>query len=240
MNKQIPPYPSPKYHLNPPYHYHPGQTHHLFCLAAAAKSLQSCPTLCDPRDGSPPGSPVPGILQAITLEWVAISFSNAWKWKVKVNSLSRVRLLATLYCSPPGSSVHGIFQAPPWTNHHLLCLRHLQKFPTEPLQICSCSIQTPNDLKDKTDPWLLSVAPGISSKVLSLKVSHDPATWSVSSCSFCHSRFPAWGHKSWCSLPLQRGTNLRAFTVLSSCPSPASTLFKPDPAPPSGLTLHPQ
>ena len=61
----------------------------------AAKSLQSCPTLCDPTDGSPPGSPVPGILQARTLEWVAISFSNAAKWKVKVKSLSRVRLLAT-------------------------------------------------------------------------------------------------------------------------------------------------
>ena len=56
--------------------------------AAAAKSLQSCPTLCDPIDGSPLGSPVPGILQAKTLEWVAISFSNAWKWKVKVKSLS--------------------------------------------------------------------------------------------------------------------------------------------------------
>ena len=63
--------------------------------AAAAKSLQSCPTLCDPIDGSPPGSPVPGILQARTLEWVTISFSNAWKWKVKVKSLSHVRLLAT-------------------------------------------------------------------------------------------------------------------------------------------------
>ena len=59
--------------------------------AAAAKSLQSCPTLCNPVDGSPPGSPVPGVLQARTLEWVAISFSNAWKWKVKVKSLSRVR-----------------------------------------------------------------------------------------------------------------------------------------------------
>ena len=65
--------------------------------AAAAKSLQSCLTLCDPIDGSPPGSPVPGILQARTLEWVAISFSNVWKWKVKVKSLSRVRLLATLW-----------------------------------------------------------------------------------------------------------------------------------------------
>ena len=63
--------------------------------AAAAKSLQSCPTLCDPMDVSPPGSPVPGILQARTLEWVASSFSNAWKWKVKVKSLSRVRLVAT-------------------------------------------------------------------------------------------------------------------------------------------------
>ena len=63
--------------------------------AAAAKSLQSCPTLCDPRDGGPPGSPVPGILQARTLEWAAISFSNAWKWKVKVKSLSHVRLQAT-------------------------------------------------------------------------------------------------------------------------------------------------
>ena len=58
-------------------------------------SLQSCPTLCNPRDGLLPGSSVPGILQARTLEWVAISFSKAWKWKVKVKSLSRVRLLAT-------------------------------------------------------------------------------------------------------------------------------------------------
>ena len=75
--------------------------------AATAKSLQSCPTLCDPIDGSPPGSPVPGILQARTLEWVAISFSNAWKWKVKVKSLSRVRLLTT-----PWTVAH---QAPPST-----------------------------------------------------------------------------------------------------------------------------
>ena len=67
----------------------------LVCAAAAAKSLQSCPTLCDPIDRSPPGSLVPGLLQARTLEWVAISFSNVWKWKVKVKSLSRVRLLAT-------------------------------------------------------------------------------------------------------------------------------------------------
>ena len=72
---------------------------------AAAKSLQSCPTLCDPIDGSPPGCPVPGILQARRLGWVAISFSSAWKWKVKVKSLSCVRLLGTpwteAYQAPP-------------------------------------------------------------------------------------------------------------------------------------------
>ena len=73
--------------------------------AAAAKSLQSCLTLCNPTYSSPPGSPVPGILQARTLEWVSISFSNAWKWKVKGNSLSRARLLAT-----PWTAAH---QAPP-------------------------------------------------------------------------------------------------------------------------------
>ena len=76
-----------------------------FFTTAAAKSLQSCPTLCDPIDGSPPGSPVSGIPQARTLEWVAISFSNARKWKVKVKSLSRVWLLATprtaAYQAPP-------------------------------------------------------------------------------------------------------------------------------------------
>ena len=74
-------------------------------VAAAAASLQSCPTLCDPIDGSPPGSPIPGILQARTLDWVVISFSNAWKWKVKVKSLSRVRLFTI-----PWTAAH---QAPP-------------------------------------------------------------------------------------------------------------------------------
>ena len=74
-------------------------------VAAAAKSLQSCPTLCNPIHSSPPGSPVPGILQAWTLEWVAISFSNAWKWKVKVKSLSCVRLFVTAWTAA--------YQAPP-------------------------------------------------------------------------------------------------------------------------------
>ena len=79
--------------------------------AAAAKSLQWCPTLGDPIDGSPPGSAIPGILQARTLEWVAISFSNAWKWKVKVKSLSRVQLFATpwtaAYQAPPSMGFPG-------------------------------------------------------------------------------------------------------------------------------------
>ena len=71
----------------------------------AAKSLQSCPTLCEPMDGNPPGSPVPGILQPRTLEWIAISFSNAWKWKVKVKSLSHIRPSATPWTAA--------YQAPP-------------------------------------------------------------------------------------------------------------------------------
>ena len=85
----------------------PSESLRKFCFnpAAAAKSLQSCPTLCDPIDGSPPGSPVPGILLARTWEWVAISFSNAWKWKGKVKSLSHAQLLVTPWTSA--------YQAPP-------------------------------------------------------------------------------------------------------------------------------
>ena len=84
------------------WYYFPGAA---AAAAAAAASLQSCPTLCDPTDGNPPGSPVPGILQARTLEWVAISFSNAWKRKVKVKLLSHVQLFST-----PWTAAH---QAPP-------------------------------------------------------------------------------------------------------------------------------
>ena len=79
--------------------------------AAAAKSLQLCLTLCNPIDGSPPGSPVPGILQARTLEWVAIAFSNAGKWKVSEVAQSCPTLSNPMDCSLPGSSIHGIFQA---------------------------------------------------------------------------------------------------------------------------------
>ena len=90
-----------------------------FHILIAAKSLQSCLTLWDPIDSSPPGSPVPGVFQARTLEWVAMSFSNAWKWKVKVKSLSHVWLLATpwtaAYQAPPsmGFSRHEYWSGVP-------------------------------------------------------------------------------------------------------------------------------
>ena len=89
-------------------------------VAAAAKSLQSCLTLCDPIDGSPPGSPVPGILQARTLEWVAISFSNAWKWKVKVKVKSCPTLATpwtAAYQAPPSM---GFSRQEYWSGCHCL------------------------------------------------------------------------------------------------------------------------
>ena len=106
--------------------------------AAAAKSLQSYPTLCDPRDGSPPGSPVPGILQARTLEWVAISFSNAWKWRVKkVKSLSRVWLLVT-----------------PWTAAY----QALPSMGFSRQEYCS-GVPLPSHFRDKeTEDWREKVA----------------------------------------------------------------------------------
>ena len=112
---------------------HRNQIDYIPMYAATAKSLQSCPTLCDPTDGSPLGSTVPGILQARTLEWVAISFSNAWQWKVKVKSLSKCRTLRDpLDYSLPDSSIHidispgnldsslCFFQ--PSTSHDVLCI----------------------------------------------------------------------------------------------------------------------
>ena len=80
-------------------------------LNVAAKSLQSCPTLCNPTDSSPPGFTIPGILQARTLEWVAVSFSSAWKWSESEVAQSCPTLWDPIDCSLPGSSVHGIFQA---------------------------------------------------------------------------------------------------------------------------------
>ena len=108
--------------------------------ATAAKSLQSCSTLCDPRDGSPPGSRVPGILQARTLEWVASSFSNAWRWKVEMKSHSRVRLFATpwtaAYQAPPSM---GLSKQEYWSGVPLpspeYTGKHFQKCePTELLE----------------------------------------------------------------------------------------------------------
>ena len=102
---------------------------HCYAVAAAAKPFQSCPTLCDLIDGSPPGSPVPGILQARKLEWAAISFSNAWKWKVKGKSLSHVRLFATSWtaayqASPP----MGFSQQEYWSGLPLPSPTHCHKY----------------------------------------------------------------------------------------------------------------
>ena len=103
--------------------------------AAAAKSLQSCPTLCDPMDGSPPGSPILGILQARTLEWVASSFSNAWKWEVKMKSLSRVWLFeaswTAAYQAPPSMEFSrqeycsGLLLPSPILEHSHILLLHI-------------------------------------------------------------------------------------------------------------------
>ena len=98
----------------------------MHAFLSQTKSLQSCPILCDPIDGSPPSSPVPGILQAKTLEWVIISIYNAWKWKVKVKSLSRVQLLATLwtaaYQAPPSM---GFARQEYWSGVPLPSLAHI-------------------------------------------------------------------------------------------------------------------
>ena len=134
--------------------------------AAAAKSLQSCTTQCDSIDGSPPGSPLPGILQARTLEWVAISFSNAWKWKVKVKSLGRVRLFPT-----PWTAAH---QAPPpmgfsrqeyWSGVPLpsptwlsaaAAAKSLQSCPTlcDPLDCSPPDSHVPGMLQARTLEWV--------------------------------------------------------------------------------------
>ena len=113
------------------------RTMNCYSPAAAAKSLQSCPTLCNPIDGLLPGSPIPGSLQARTLEWVAISFSNTWKWKVKVKLLSCVRLLATSWTiahqAPPSMGFSrqqcwsGVPSPSPRALHSSLGSSHLPK-----------------------------------------------------------------------------------------------------------------
>ena len=118
---------------------------HYYVVAAAAKLLQSCPTLCDPIDSSPSGSPVPAILQARTLEWVAISFSNAWKWKVKVKSLSRGWLLATpwteAYQAPPsmGFSRQEYWSGVPLPSPYVLLKSHSSLMWMKNWKQCVCS-----------------------------------------------------------------------------------------------------
>ena len=113
--------------------------------ATAAKSLQSCPTLCDPIDGSPPGSPIPGILQARIPKWVAISFSNAWRWKVKVKLLSRVRLLATPWTTA--------YQAPPSMGFSRQ--EHWRGVPSYSLSNAVLTMHTANSLTDVTGATII-------------------------------------------------------------------------------------
>ena len=116
--------------------------------AAVAKSLQSCPSLCDPIDGSPPGSPVPGILQARTLEWVAFSFSNAWKWKVKVKSLSRVRLLATPWTTAYQAPLSmGFSRQEYWSGGAIAFSREVPRFCLKEQRCCG-------DKHLLATPWL--------------------------------------------------------------------------------------
>ena len=117
-------------------------------FAVAAKSLQLCPTLCDPIDGSPPSSPVPGILQARTLEWVAVSFSNAWKWKVKVKSRTNIKLFKTCkvgdfsYCVAPVSA----FNLYPGIELINLGGRHIEGRKLRKLKSWKCGLWTQIDL----------------------------------------------------------------------------------------------
>ena len=130
-------------------------SHCSLLMPSAAKSLQSCPTLCDPIDGNPPGSPIPGSLQARTLEWVAISFSNAWKWTVKVKSLSRVWLLASpctaAYQAPPPM---GFSRQEYWSGCHRL-LRWTTNWDTKYLMgHVMLSIQTKLICNHITDSYM--------------------------------------------------------------------------------------
>ena len=134
--------------------------------AAAAKSLQSCLTLCNPIDGSPPGSPIPGILQARTLEWVAISFSNAWKEKLKVKSLSRVWLLVT-----------------PWTAAYqwvYKCYNHFRKLPV------SFIFQFRNCITLYLSYWLCFITAYL---VILITTQHPQLSWAI---GIRISPFSAW------------------------------------------------
>ena len=154
----------------------PWDTLVLFAAVTAAKLLQLCPILCDPIDSSPPGSPVPGILQERTLEWVAISFSNAWEWKVKVKTLSHVQLLATpwtaAYQAPPsmGFSKQEYWSGLPlpspcslyyWEKRVISIFR---EFPGGPVAKTLCS-------QCRFDPWSRKKIPHTQTKTQQLKPS---------------------------------------------------------------------
>ena len=132
---------------------------------AAAKSLQSCPTLCNPIDGSPPGSPVPGILQARTLEWVATSFSNAWKWKVKVKSFNHVQLLATAWTAayqiPPSM---GFSRQKYWSGFHkhpLVNNGWVQGYHLPPFSIGETALRLQFCTDSKSSPVRFSLSPTV-------------------------------------------------------------------------------
>ena len=126
-----------------------------YLAAAAAKSLQSCPTLCDPIDGSPPGSPVPGILQAITLEWVAISFSSAWKWKVKGKSLSHVRLLVTPWTAAYQASLPMGFSR---QEYCLLCIIIMSLYSKECINIFFHHFELPSIIWSESEVKVKSLS----------------------------------------------------------------------------------
>ena len=168
--------------------------------AAAAKSLQSCPTLCDPRDGSPPGSPIPGILQARTLEWVAISFSNACKWSQSEVAQSCPTLRDHMDYSLSGSSVHGIFQARvlEWGAIAFSCFLTIPSLKyaqppkiLSPVFLMTSSIITPIRNWIKTKYMLIHVCKGILSQERKALPAHmSPGQRWISP----HSQFTAlWG-----------------------------------------------
>jgi len=144
--------------------------------ADAAKSLQSCLTLCDPINGSPTGSPVPGILQARILEWVAISFSNAWKWKVKVKLLSHVWPLATpwtaAYWAPPsmGVSRQEYWSGLPFKMYHCQTLKYILVSKIE--KLCLSGETT------ECQGWSYKVGETWEGHVLST-ASHGPKLWNT-------------------------------------------------------------
>jgi len=135
--------------------------------ATAAKSLQSCPTLCEPIDGSPPGSTVPGILQARTLEWVAMSVSNAWKWKAKVKSLSHVWFLAT-----PWTAAH---QAPPSMGFSRQ--EYWSGLPLPSPKGSPCHVAKQKENKKNQYFWILQVLSPHPASLMAQTVKNPPAMW---------------------------------------------------------------